>query len=586
MNRKSATAPALVLAALLLALGSLPAPAGAETVGIPSGLDEARGCVYNGFPYAPTAGVIAAGPHCFSTPDDSGRPVVAGVDPSKTAADLASIQGWSPLHPDHYVARGTFATRLIGDAPRAANSAAIATFVSDALPRMYLPDTFDPWLRMGANVGDGVHAHDNIPIYTVDSSNPYQEFAVFASTDARVVNFPRLKAVTTGRLPIPSWARASDGGDRAFATFDVATGIMRGYYNAVKAGPDLSEWHFAASGYWYGDPETRSAGADNYWLGYLTGSNSVIGISNELTQIGAEEVRRGEIGHMVSLTFPDYQRGVISFPAKQTDGGLDPAAYPDAPAAGQVFTFPKAFDVEAYVKANGIDPTMAAVMRAVQKYGGIVSDKNTFVMALNFESPYGMGNGVNPWKSDPELASRINNLTKDKFPWALTEWLPIGYAAHLTNAADQPAPAPPAVPETSTAPRPEGVYYNPGYATSGGRRWFTRCEEYTAELERCFAYIWATEAVQSGRGWTTRDAWVFNNLSYLPAPRAAWGGNPLAVSGSFTSGGRQWRTSCADDWTGPNGCRSFIWARVPVFRDGSYRLEWMWVFNNVVAFTG
>lgn len=581
MNSTSRTAaPALVLAALL-ALVSVPAPAIAETAGIPSGVDEARGCVYNGFPYSPSEGVVAAGPHCFSTPDDSSRPVLAEVDRSKTAADLAAVQGWSPLHPDHYVARGTFATRLIGDAPRAANSAAIATFVSDALPRLYLPDSFDPWLRMGVNVGDGVHAHDNIPIYTVDSSNPYQEFAVFASTDARVVNFPRLMAVTTGLLPIPAWARASDGGDRALATFDVATGIMRGYFNVVKAGPDLTEWHFAASGYWYGDPETRSAGDDNYWLGYLTGSSSVIGISNELTQIGAEEVRRGEIGHMVSLTFPDYRRGVISFPAKQTDGGLDPASYPDAPAAGQVFTFPRTFDVDAYVKANSIDPTMAAVMRAVQKYGGIVSDRNTFVMALNFESPYGMGNGVNPWKSDPELASRINNLAKDKFPWALTEWLPVGYAAHLTNAADEPPPAP----TTPATQRPAGVYYNPGYATSGGRDWFTRCEQYTDQLERCFAYIRATEAVRSGGTWTTRSAWVFNNLSYLPAPRSAWGTNPLARSGSFTSGGRQWKTSCADDWTGPNGCRSFIWASVPVYRDGTYRVEAMWVFNNVVAFS-
>lgn len=574
---------AVALAALAPAL-----PAQAETSGIASGVDSARGCVYNGFDYVPPASGIAVGPHCFSTPDASGKPVVAAVDPGKTAADLAAVQRWSPLHPDHYVAEGTMATRLVGSAPRATNSAAIAKFVSDALPRKYLPDTLDPWLRMGVNVGGGVHAHDNIPIYTVDSSNPHQAFATFVSTDARVVNFPRLVQVTTGRLPIPTWAKPSDGGDRAFATFDVATGIMRGYYGVTKGGTSGNEWHFAASGYWYGDPTTRTAGPDNYWLGYLTGSSSVIGISNELTQIGAEEVRRGEINHMVSVTFPDYLKGTISFPAKQTDGGLDPAAFPAAPAAGQVFTFPRGFDVDAYVKANGIDPTMAAVMRAVKKYGGIVADRNAFVMALNFEHPYGMGDGVNPWKTDPVLSARINGLKQNAFPWALTEWLPVGYAGHLTNAADQaPATSAPSAPTAPAVeqPRPTGVYYNPGYATSGGRKWFTRCEPYST-TERCFAYIWATEVVQTRTGWSTRWNWVFNNLSYLPATRASWGSNPLAKTGTFTSGGRSWKTSCGDEWTGDNGCRAFIRSRVPVYRDGTYRYEDRWVFNNVIAFNG
>ena len=420
-----------------LAVPAVAIPTGHDTV---RGVDPVRNCVYNGFKYSPPSGVIAEAPHCFTTPDRSSISPVATVDRTKTAADLVKVQDWSPLHPDHFVARNTFATRTVGP-QRAANSAGIATFVANQLPQIYLPENFDPWLRTGANIGGGVGAHDNIPIYTVDSSNPHQHFATFASTDARVVNFPKLVEQTTGRLPIPNWAKTSDGGDKAFATYDVGTGIMRGYFHAVKNASGV--WNFSASGYWYGDRATRSAGDHNYWLGYLTGSSSVIGISNELTQIGAEEVRRGVIKHAVSVTFPNYTSGVTSFPAKQTDGNLDARTYPNAPAAGQMFTFPAGFDVEAYIRTNSIDRTTAAIMRAVKQYGGIVSDKNTWSMAFNFENPYGMGahrNGTNPWKSDPGLSGPIAAMKINSFPWAKTAWLPVNYAS--TTSAPPPATAP------------------------------------------------------------------------------------------------------------------------------------------------
>lgn len=104
-------------------------------------IDPARGCVYNGFDYKPPSGNIAQGDHCYTTPDNSTRPRVGTVNASKTLADLKAVEKWSPLDPAHYLAKATMATRGIpADAPRAANSTAIATFVSDELPRKYLPD--------------------------------------------------------------------------------------------------------------------------------------------------------------------------------------------------------------------------------------------------------------------------------------------------------------------------------------------------------------------------------------------------------------------------------------------------------------
>lgn len=420
----TAMAAALVTVAALIAVSASPSQAVVDT---PTGTDPVLGCIYNGYRDVPTTtGDIAVAPHCFTTPDRSTVPKVAPVDPTKTAAELTATQTWSPLHPDHRLARGTMATRDVSSAPRAANSAEL-TAAMLAAREHHLPDSLQGSLWSGVNIGGGVHAHDNIPIYTVDSSNPHQEFAWFATTDSRVTSFPKLYELTTGRLPLPSWAKPSDGGDHALATYDVATGIWRSYFHVVKDA--AGTWTFAAAGHLYADRDAFALGQRNYWLGLLQGSSSVVGMSNELTQIGLEEVRRGVIDHMVSITFPDYASGSPSFPAKQGDGRW---ASP-APQAGQVFTFPRGFDVEAHIVANRIDPTTAAVMRAVAKYGGIVSDRNAFVMAFNFEHPYGMGANVNPWRDDPVIADRIGRMNLNAFPWRQIEWLPANYAGQLTN---------------------------------------------------------------------------------------------------------------------------------------------------------
>ena len=105
------------------------------------------------------------------------------------------------------------------------------------------------------------------------------------------------------------------------------------------------------------------------------------------------------------------------------------------------------------------------------------------------------------------------------------------------------------------------VYTTPGQHTVNGRQWNTTCEQYDANIERCRSDI------KSG------GKWVFNNLTYLATDRDNWYDNPLARPGKFTSGGREWTTSCNDDWTGKSACRTFL------------KNAGKWVFNNVVYFT-
>ena len=428
---------------------------------------DAATCIPAGTNYTPaSSSQIADGPTCYTTPDTSATPVLAQVDGTKTAADLAAVVTSSPLDPGQSLATGSFVQRDISAAPLAANSEQIAAFVDGPLPDLYLNDYWRGRLKTGVSIGGGVASHDNIPIYTVDSSNPYQDFANFTSTDARVTTFPRLTEVTTGTIPLPDWAKASDGGDRALAVYDVATGIFRGYYGASQDGDGV--WHFASAGYFYADPDTGTVGSNNYWLQYLQGTNSVVGIANELTQIGAEELRSGVIGHAVSVTFPSYLAGQVSFPAKQTDGKLASASHPNAPVAGQMFTFPEDFDVEAYIADNHTDRTMAAIMRAVKTYGGIVTDQNFWCMSFNFENPYGMGEraenpDANPWKDDAELAA-LADFNANAFPWGETAWVEPSYAGHDATVA-------PAKQLTSSTPTITGTTKVGGTLTAKAGTW-------------------------------------------------------------------------------------------------------------------
>ncbi|RMB61882.1 DUF4185 domain-containing protein [Tessaracoccus antarcticus] len=160
----------------------------------------------------------------------------------------------------------------------------------------------------------------------------------------------------------------------------------------------------------------------------------------------------------------------------------------------------------------------------------------------------------------------------------------------------QPSTSPTASPQPSVSQSTPGSmaqipYEVPGIHHVNGRWWYTTCEPYSQTM-RCRTEIWGTQVHYRGPGnYVAVTGWQFNNLTYLPfMPRSAWAGNPLGVTGEFTSQGRQWRTECDTPATGRNGCRSSIWmndiAQQVTRPDGStgYELSKGWVFNNIVRF--
>lgn len=130
------------------------------------------------------------------------------------------------------------------------------------------------------------------------------------------------------------------------------------------------------------------------------------------------------------------------------------------------------------------------------------------------------------------------------------------------------------------------VYTTPGVHQSSGRSWKTTCEAYSSTVERCRTELWGTRVLRIGGTWRTEPGWAFNNLTYLPSPRANWLGNPLATNGEHVVNGRRWKTECDTAWTGRGACRSFLWVTTKAVTNGKVGAFTGWVFNNIVMFSG
>ncbi|MEO7587218.1 MAG: hypothetical protein ABIS84_04240 [Arachnia sp.] len=129
------------------------------------------------------------------------------------------------------------------------------------------------------------------------------------------------------------------------------------------------------------------------------------------------------------------------------------------------------------------------------------------------------------------------------------------------------------------------VYSTPGVHLVNGRYWRTTCAVYSSTVVRCTTDIYATKVFLYKGRWFTNNDWVFNNLSYLPSPRANWASNNLGKSGAWTGAdGRKWRSECDTPATGRGACRNYAVAKVASLKNGKVVQENVEVFNSVVLF--
>ena len=238
------------------------------------------------------------------------------------------------------------------------------------------------------------------------------------------------------------------------ASIDANTGVItykipagtRGTVDIPVAVDYPATYHVSSGGYMLAKPNFGGVGEDNYWLTLKNGTSSVVGLANELTQIGVDELKAGKINHMVSITAADYSSLTSSFPAKGTDGKIDVSKYPNAPRAGQRGFLPANFDVEEHLRNTGHadDQLSRMILTAMKEYGFIIADRNLFTNAFNLEAassyaPYAR-QGKNVYKEDPKLAAMFANFvpsgfTGNQFPWQQVQWMPVNYTESAENTA-------------------------------------------------------------------------------------------------------------------------------------------------------
>ena len=228
-------------------------------------------------------------------------------------------------------------------------------------------------------------------------------------------------------------------------TYKIPAGT-RGTVDIPVAVDYPATYHVSSGGYMLAKPNFGGVGEDNYWLTLKNGTSSVVGLANELTQIGVDELKAGKINHMVSITAADYSSLTSSFPAKGTDGKIDVNKYPNAPRAGQRGFLPASFDVEEHLANTGHadDQLTRMILTAMKEYGFIIADRNLFTNAFNLEAassyaPYAR-QGKNVYKEDPQLAAMFasfvpSGFTGNQFPWQQVQWMPVNYTESAENTA-------------------------------------------------------------------------------------------------------------------------------------------------------
>lgn len=228
-------------------------------------------------------------------------------------------------------------------------------------------------------------------------------------------------------------------------TYKIPVGT-RGTVDIPVAVDYPATYHVSSGGYMLAKPNFGGVGEDNYWLTLKNGTSSVVGMANELTQIGVDELKAGKINHMVSITAADYAALTASFPAKGTDGKINASKYPNAPRAGQRGFLPASFDVEEHLANTGHadDQLSRMILTAMKEYGFILADHNLFTNAFNLEAassyaPYAR-QGKNVYKEDPQLAAMFANFvpsgfTGNQFPWQQVQWMPVNYTESAENSA-------------------------------------------------------------------------------------------------------------------------------------------------------
>lgn len=213
-------------------------------------------------------------------------------------------------------------------------------------------------------------------------------------------------------VPIPAYASQADGTDAEMSIYQPSTDSLWEFWQARKVD---GKWQAC----WGGRLEHASS-SDGVFPGhYGTTGTSLPFIGGQITP---EELRRGEIRHVMGISLVDAEHfNIKSWPAHRSDG-WNPGKKPDRIPEGARFRLDPNVNVD-QLKMHPVGKTIA---RAAQKYGFVIWDK-AGAISLRAENPKSYTAAGKPDPYPALFNGTPSPAILNGFPWDKLQFMPMDY---------------------------------------------------------------------------------------------------------------------------------------------------------------
>ena len=248
------------------------------------------------------------------------------------------------------------------------------------------------------------------PVYVVDSETPLVSVEQWNCQDKK--NLDSGLRTQWADVPIPLYAIPAGGSDAEMTIYQPGIDKIWEFWKSRKID---GQWQAC----WGGAMENVSKN-DGRWPGFY--GTTATGLPFLGGQITAEELKRGEIKHVIGISLVDLEdRKLFSWPAKRSDG-YNPNSEANRIPEGLRFRLDPSLDLD-NIKLH---PIARIVAKAAQVYGFVVWDKSGGI-SIRLQNPYSY---LQVGQADPYVemfAGTPRYAILTGIPWERLQFLPIDY---------------------------------------------------------------------------------------------------------------------------------------------------------------
>ncbi|SFV17006.1 hypothetical protein [Pseudoduganella namucuonensis] len=248
------------------------------------------------------------------------------------------------------------------------------------------------------------------PVYIADATTPTKRVAYWDCTGKGFVD--QSLVAQWASVPIPAAAKPSAGTDGEMTVYQPSTNTLWEFWQASNTN---GQWRAC----WGGQLKSASSGNGIWPNPYGTTATGLPFIGGQVT---AEELKRGEIRHVIGIALVDLAHyNIFYWPANRSDG-YNPNNAPNRIPEGTRFRLDPSINVDAL----NISAAAKTIAKAGQKYGFVVWDHagSLSIRAQNVVSYTALGQ-ANPY---PALFGGLPEYSVlNGIPWDRLQFLPKDY---------------------------------------------------------------------------------------------------------------------------------------------------------------